>query len=149
MSDPVRAAIVAKLESVPNIGKVHPYQRYADDMEKLAQLFVIEKQLLGWYVARKGIAEERDGCQRRVTVDWQIVGFRGWSDADQSQLLFDDLVDAIREAFRTTKKLGDAEPRGPSKAGIQVEDDDSVLFANVLCHRVRLALQTTQFIDVT
>lgn len=149
MSDLVRAAIVAQLNAIDGIGRVHAYQRYAADMGKMAELYKAEDgQLRGWLVRRGTVAEKKAGSKHIETVRWTLQGFMALADANQTELLFDSLVDTIREQFRDNRTLGIAglTTIGEDAAGVQVDESEPVLFANVLCHSAKLSLTTERFI---
>jgi len=146
---PLRAAIKAKLQGVAGVDKVYDYERYAKTNSELVQLYTSSGRLHGWHFYREATVEEDlDNSEVRRVVRWKIRGFMALDDADQTGLIFDDLVEAIADAFRTDPTLGGAclankdleQEFGPS--GIQVESIVPVMFANVLCHRAELSLST-------
>ncbi|HYE35503.1 hypothetical protein [Methylocaldum sp.] len=153
MADAIRTAIVAKLNSVADIGRVHAYERYANQMADLSALYAWDagsgqKQLRGWFARRVGIQESKPSEPTfRETITWQIRGYLALSDAAASELAFDDLIDAIRAAFRADDTLGGAVATCwiDDEAGIQSDDAGPVLFANVLCHSARLILKTRRY----
>lgn len=150
MTAPIRNAIVAKLNTVANIGRVHAYERYANQMADLSTLYAWDigggqKQIRGWFVRRVGIRESKPSESLfREDISWQIRGYMALSDAAASELAFDDLIDAIRTAFRADDTLGGAVDTCwiHEEAGIQMDDAGPVLFANLLCHSARLILKT-------
>lgn len=150
MTASIRTAIVARLNTVPGIGRVHAYERYANQLGDLAALYAWDagggqKQLRGWFVRRVGIRESHPSESLfREDIAWQIRGYMALSDAAESELAFDGLIDAIRAAFRTDDTLGGAVDTCwiNEEVGIQMEDAGPVLFANVLCHSARLILKT-------
>jgi hypothetical protein len=82
------------------------------------------------------------------SIDWQIRGFMGLDDATQSELVMEDLIDALRDRFRADSTLGGVITKtgalGSTKdRGIQLEDFGPVLFGGVLCHGARIGLNTT------
>lgn len=149
--NPIRAAIVATLEAVPDIGVVHARERNANDLAKLKQLYFSEphQDVRGWFVRRVRIRETGILQPRYLEViDWQIRGVMGFNDAKESELAMDDLVDAVRARFRADPTLGGAITKtgllGADKdRGLQLVDAGPVLFGGVLCHGVRLDLTTT------
>lgn len=156
----VRAAIVACLQSVPNVGRVHAYQRYAARMPDLAAQYVGSvdgrEQLRGWYVSRVSRLETAPVPGRRsVTCEWDIRGYMALADADESERVFDNLVEAICEAFRADETLGGTVAAtvfagegngGPEAAGPQAVEIQPVMFAGVLCHGARLKLTTRWYL---
>lgn len=149
----IRAAIVAKLETVPGIGRVHGYERFADRKSELADLYVAGGQLLGWNVRRIATAETSPAIGRTVvTHRWRIRGFMALADEAASEIAFDTLIEAIGDAFRDDDTLGGTvatcivEEGSAPQAGIQVEDSGPVDFAGVLCHAAQLSLATRHFL---
>ena len=148
MSDQVRSAIVTTLSSIPGIGQVHAYERYAQNDAGMKLFYGnADGQLRGWFVRRKTIKETRQGGAKEL-VSWQIRGYMSLSDATQSEILFDDLIDSIRAAFRANRTLN-----GTVRViiydegdGLQVQDTGPVLFAGVLCHAATLVLSTERLL---
>ncbi|URX63257.1 hypothetical protein KR767_04090 [Luteibacter anthropi] len=144
----IRSAIVAKIQSIPDVGVVHAYERYATAMDKLKSLYVAPggDRLLGWFVRRQAIAESSaNGRARIVDTTWRVQGVMALNDSDRSELLFDDLIEALRDAFRIDTTLGGlckAPIPAGEPAGLQLIDAGTVMFAGVLCHGARLALRT-------
>lgn len=143
-----RAAIVAKISSVPGIGRVHGHERYLQDQEQLKALYVSGDQLLGWYAQRQKTAESSPSLGRYIEqTRWKIQGFMGLADdeADPSELRFDALIEALRDAFRRDETLGGTVsstvlPDGT--AGLQLEASGPVVFCGHLCHGATFSLTT-------
>lgn len=152
----IRAAIVAKFNTVPNIGEVHGYERYAKSEADFRSLYVAtiagQPLIRGWYVRRLATREVSAivGVSMRVTT-WRIVGYHGLDDATESETVFDDLIEAACDAFRVDPTLGgvvadlcDLTSGAEDKPqGLQVEDFAQVLLSQKLCHRAQLALTTS------
>lgn len=150
--DQIRAAIAGKLSAVPNVGRVHDYERYAAQGGEMKALYVATiagaPQLRGWFVRRVRTREDSDDLGRYVvTHGWQIRGYLALDDAAASEKTFDALVEAIRDAFREDENLGGlvSSTVVEDAAGAQVEDSAPVLFAGVLCHSARLRLATRHY----
>lgn len=148
--DPVRAEIVARLSAIPDIGRVHPYQRFAERLSDLAALYAYNSQLRGWYVHRAALvrtSENRSVEVERVT--WQIKGYMAVADVKATALTFDDLLDAVREAFRLDHLDGTTEvyfrDDEGEQAGLAVQASALCMFAGVLCHSATCSLQSKQF----
>lgn len=144
-STAIRTAIAAKLNTVVGIGKVQDYERYTDKMGALRVLYTWEKQLRGWHVRRVRQRRTSKSLGRTVVITrWQIRGFLALKDQDQTEKVMDDLVDDIIAAFAADEDLDGvvSDTVVNDEAGIQLEDSGPVRFADVLCHGVRLALNT-------
>lgn len=145
----IRAAIVTLLASVPGIGVVHAYERYAADRTRLRALYTGgvagQELLLGWFVRRSAFSVARLTPGRRtVTTTWQITGYMSLADAAETELYIDALVDAIAAAFEARPTLDGLviHRREADPAGITLESATPVMFAGVLCHAVQLQLIT-------
>jgi len=148
----IRAALVSRLQAVPEIGVVHGYQRYTANLRDMPALYTSEiggvRQLRGWYVSRKRTEEtSRVPGAYAVTHEWEIRGYMALLDAAQSEIVFDGLVERIREVFRGEDALGGLvgsivfDEEDGSQAGVQAHLEP-VMFAGVLCHAARLSLRT-------
>lgn len=142
MSLAIRNAIVARLASVPGIGAVYQYERFAADDKKFRALYAQGATLLGWHVRRVG---RREFCDMNIVeTDWEIRGFSALSDGDESELAFDALLDAIFDAWRADPTLNGAVfyPRDDEAMVPTLADSGPVMFAGVLCHSARLRIST-------
>lgn len=65
-------------------------------------------------------------------------------DETQSELAFDNLIEAARDAFREDETIGGAVETTTvdGQAGLQLDDSGPSMFAGVLCHHARLSLAT-------
>lgn len=153
----VRNAIVDKLRSVADIGVVHEYQRYATSLADLKALYLSteHESIRGWYVSRAKSRETDRIMTRSVeTTTWIINGVLALSDGAASELVADDLVEAIRDAFAADDDLGGAvdqcgvpKPGGSTQeTGIQLVDFGPVMFGGVLCHGIKLQLTTIRYL---
>lgn len=149
-----RAAIVAQLQAVPGIGRVHSYQRYAREEAAFQALYLYEpvpgtRRLRGWQLSRVAVAERLAGLGRTLNEHtWELRGYLALHDAEASELAFDQLVEDIRAALRADPGLGGlnvAEPLGEDD-GWQMRDAGPVLFCGVLCHSALLTLQTREYV---
>lgn len=148
-----RAAIVAVINSVADVGHVHDRERYARDESGFRALYQFTPQggapqLRGWWVRRvqtdESSADTGDGL---VCHTWQVRGYMAFNDPDGSELVFDDLIEQIRDAVRADLTLGGVCDLGPVEPmeGMQVLDAGPVMFAGVLCHSVVLQLKTWSY----
>ncbi|MGE0256910.1 MAG: hypothetical protein AB7N54_19975 [Alphaproteobacteria bacterium] len=144
----IRDAIVAIIAGVADVGVVHAYERYAERLGELKELYVADGQVRGWIVRRIS-RRERQAAIGRYVVDtrWQVRGYMSLKDADESELDFDDRIDAIVDAFRADETLGGvvATTIVDNAAGLQIEDTGPVMFAGVLCHSARGLLTTRHY----
>jgi hypothetical protein len=152
----IRTAIVGTLQAVPDIGRVHAYQRYAHNLQHLAALYRSEahEQLRGWNVSRVATGESGNRQAHNVEiVQWRVLGVMALNDLEASELAFDQLIEAVRNQFAQDETLGGtvAQCSDPDNAdgesGIQLEDMSPGMFAGVLCHLARLRLLTVRYLD--
>lgn len=150
----IRSAIVAKIQTVPDVGIVHDYERYLKDLAKLRELFETPGPgggiLRGWLVRRVGTREVSTSIGRNHVINrWQIRGYMALSDKEASEKAFDLIIEQIRDAFRADENLGgviDSIVMTDGVAGIQVDDSGPVMFGSVLCHGARLSLNTSHYL---
>lgn len=150
----IRAALVGAIASIPDVGVVHSRERYVRDEAKFRQLFVpagVEpQQVRGWWVRRTGTSRRALNLANGVVLhEWAIRGYMALNDEQASELVFDDLVEAIATTVPQDPTLAPMCDPGPTPAddtnGIQVADAGPVLFCGVLCHSAVLSLKTWQF----
>jgi hypothetical protein len=150
--DDIRAAIVARVATVPDIGIVHDYQRYAMQMSGFEQLYITEidgeRELRGWHVTLTATEETSSSRGRYEIVHiWSLRGYRALNDESGSEKLFDAQVEELRDAFRDDETLGGVVDSTvlPQGAGLQLAEKVPVMFAGVLCHMARLVLRTRHY----
>lgn len=146
--DQIIAAIVTRLQALPDAGIVHDRLRYAADAKRLKDLFVSAGRLRGWTVRRRSTLETAQGRGRNhVQHTFEIVLVVGWNDEDSASE-FDRLIEAARDAFRADDDLGGlvattGAGEGPgSTIGLQLEDSQPAMFAGALVHLGQMALTT-------
>lgn len=147
MADPIRDAIVATLAAIPDIGKVHSYQRYSARTKDLVDIYAYNGQLRGWFLRRFSVIDKDVSLgARQETTNWYIRGYMALDDAAQSELVFDGLLDAIRAAFRAEWLPGNLGSTVihriyNEQVDISVDETGPVMFAGVLCHSARCSLK--------
>lgn len=149
--DDIRAAIVAELNAITDIGIVHDYERYAAREGDFRTLYLYDlgaggQQIRGWYVRRLSTVQTREVMGSHEDIHrWLIRGFMAIDDATASEKTFDTLIEAIRERFRANNNLGGliASVYSPDGKGVELEESQPVLFGGVLCHSARFRLYTS------
>jgi len=139
----IRDAIKTILSGVAGIGVVHTRERFATDQTALKNLYVKDGILNGWIIKRVATPEARDtmgGTIRRYR--FRIRGYYAFADhevdASSSEQIFQALIEAICDTFRTIPYLNAAAPEGSDP--VQVVEVLNVSFAGVLAHAVDLDL---------
>ncbi len=154
----IRTALVALVASVEDIGQVHAYERYAREEGRFRRLFLFTplatgiEQVRGWWLRRTATEERSLGVGRNLEINtWQIRGYMALNDAEASELEFDALVEALRDAVRADPTLGGVCMQSPiadgnNTDGLQVLEIAPVLFCGVLCHSAVLELKTWSYL---
>lgn len=152
-----RSALLELLRAVPAVGVVHANERYAENERGFKQAyqfaheesgidaFDVEPHIRGWYLRRTATVEGTTNGRILNVHTWTIRGYLSFQDAIGSELIFDDLVERMRDAVRYSTSLGlpgliGAQPF--DERGMQVESAGPVLFSGVLCHSASLQLKT-------
>lgn len=156
----IRAAIGARIAAIPEIGLVHPYERYAIKDAQLLALMLwhpapeAQPELRGWNIHRSAFRGYRQTSRvTRIETDWRIAGFMALQDARQTEILMDILVDQVRAAINSDLTLGGlVEAPAPDQTtpwGVQCPESGPYMYGGVLCHGVRLTLTTTHYVDAS
>lgn len=152
-----RTALYTLIASVPGIGQVHDRERYVRDEARFRQLYTVNingaDQLRGWWLRRASTTEATLAVGRRLEVHtWHIRGYMALADEAGTELVFDELIEALRDAVRHTADYpGSNVPWQPAPFdsptdGLQVLDSGPVLFCGVLCHSALLELKTLNYL---
>lgn len=150
----VRAGLKTRFEAIAGIGIVHDYERYTREASKLAELYKTtvdgQTRLRGMHFRLRRAEETFTGLNRwHVYRHWAGRFFMAIDDADESEKLFDNVIEAIQDSFR-------ADPYVPGTANqvqVRADEDESgivlaesapVLFCGVVCHAANLTFRTEQ-----
>jgi len=141
----IRDAIKDIMDGIEHIGQVHSYERYA---KRSADFKVFYKdpdwdQIRGWHIRRTATAvtaDTMDSDEEEYT--FEIKGYMSLSDDNESERVFDELIESIRHTFIQHNTLNNTVEtcRTPSQAGIQVVATGHVMLVGVLCHEAVLSL---------
>lgn len=143
----ILTAIKALLETVSGIGIVHKSQRLTTDWTSFVKQFVDDDGFInGWTISRRTSPETyKTNTQAERKYTFVIRGFRGVQDAAEphSELVFQELVEAVCDVFRADYDLGEAcEFHGP----LQVNVVDYRMFGGVLCHYAEAELTAQELL---
>ncbi len=149
----IRKAIANKIFAVDPAIAVHDYERYTKQMSDLVAMYKSgdPPRLNGYHVRKVGTREVFvDTGRWSVWHRWRIRGLMALKDADETEKLFDEQLEAIRDAFRDDDDLGgliltSIDDRS-GEAGIQVLEQKPVMFGDALCHWAELGLTTQHLI---
>lgn len=149
-----RTALAALVAAVPSVGVVHAFEPYAKTQSDFQAHYIwtapdTSKQLRGWHIRRTATRERALGLGRTLNAHtWRITGYMALDDNGATEPVFDELVEAIRRAYRLDPVLGGASQLGPADgAGIDVTDSKPVVFCGVLCHSATLQCTTHAYLD--
>src|SRR5690606_17536650 len=131
-----------------NIGVVQIHERYATQLSELKTLYqaVPGGPLAGWFITRRSTREIGINIPAYLeVVGWELRGFMALNDAAASELVFDDVIEGIRDAIRADLTLGGTVLKcgllqANAERGVQLDDAGPVMFAGVLCHGARIRL---------
>lgn len=150
MSDlDIRLKIKEVIERVPNYGIVHEYGRWTADWNKFLALFQdpISRRILGWEITRRAAPGAYiSTIEEEFVAQYRISGYMGIQDADRTDILFNALIDLIREEFRKDMTLGGL---NQGAQGFSVEIIDERMFGSVLCHHCEIVIPITTYTPST
>lgn len=152
----IRTAILATVATVPELGRLHDRERYIREERLFRELYLHTvpggEQLRGWWLRRSATEELDINIARTINVHtWLLRGYMALDDDAGTELVFDDLVEAIRSAVRADPTFGGVCQAGPlsdkdNTNGVQVTDAGPVTFCGVLCHSAVLQLRTWSYL---
>ncbi len=153
--DTHRAALVALLLSVPDIGRVHESVRFAREESDFHQHYVWALQggmhhVRGWHLGSPTTARSSWGMGRvRLRHTWPIRGYLSLNVDERSSVVMDRLCEAIGQAHEADRTLGGVstaeEALDGGLSGLQKVEAGEVLFCGVLCHSALLQLETWEY----
>ena len=147
----VKAQIAAVLKTVNGMGQVYTYRRNLS-AEKDQALLVAGGRLHVWFVSRENTALTDQSVNEGLVQQQDsmlVEGFMGVKDEDDTEEIFDGLVDDVLKAVNADRRPTNS--GGTSLAGtVEVCSTPSVRkmeFANygqssVLCHHVEITMKT-------
>jgi hypothetical protein len=150
----IRAALVARIGSVPQVGVVHDRERYLKNEAAFRSLYVasgVSPQLRGWWLRRAATERRALNMSRRLVIHtWHVRGYMALADDAGTELVFDELIESIAAALDSDPTLGGLTDPAPlnqqdSREGLQVTDCGPVMFCGVLCHSAVLELRTWNY----
>jgi len=141
----IRNTLKALLLTVDGIGVVHDYERWSANWSDLLKHYESYGRLNGWALSRKASPSEWTAmpeAERRHTI--QITGIYSLNDAAASELVFQDLIEAIVD------QVNRAVVADPTFGGacltaspLEVKTVEPRMFGEVLCHYCELTITVT------
>ena len=141
--------IAARLATVANIGRVHAFQRYLKSREQIDSEFIDSSlgRHNGWTISRESFPEHEQSCNLKNTrvSHYVLRGFMSVEDAQATELLFQQVIDDVCDAFRPQDNLSETveliKPiKGRSIGYTWLGKPDSGIF----CHGAELELQVQE-----
>jgi hypothetical protein len=137
----IRHELVAIIEGVTGIGKVHNYLRWSDKYSTFLNLFKDDNDKInGVMVTRDKTDEEYSGGGRTSEREHniKIICIYGLEDGEQTEIYFQDtIVEGICAKLRAQKTLNNRTAfLGPP----QVKVVEPRKFGNVLCHYAEITV---------
>ena len=138
----IRTAIYNILSGITDIGKVYDYERWAADWSKFINLFKTTisgvDQIRGWEIGRRSAGEKPFTIGLNLRDHGFVIrGYMRVNNASASEKTFNNLIEAVADAFRNNFTLNGA---AESHDYIQAVPIDFRVFGNVLCHYAELSL---------
>ncbi len=139
----IRAAIKTALEGVSGIGTVHDYERWANDWNDFLALYKTSaNKINGWTITRQRTTEAHaSSSHTERTHYFKIRGIYALNDADETEILFQALIEAICDAFRALYRI---DSTAMNNEPIQVDLVENRMFGRVLCHYTELTLEVVE-----
>lgn len=148
----IRTQIKAILETVPGIGVVHDYERYARSLADQLALMRKDGVVNGWIVHRErtGSRQITMGINGQIerTHAYLIAGLFEMDDEAGSEKAFQEILDGIFAAFKGNHTLN-----GTATAHDQIQIDEVTIcleneFGSDLFHVAECTLNVTERVDI-
>jgi hypothetical protein len=140
----IRDAIVAIVSAVPGVGLFHEREKYTKTTSKLKDFYVTEGQIAGGFVRRVARRKESPDAGHTFVVftTWELHYFCGFQEGADSEVEFDELLDAIDTAFDADQTLGGTVDTTVTdeQSGLRLLTSQPAMFAGVLVHYAKLRL---------
>ncbi|WP_102798968.1 hypothetical protein [Bowmanella denitrificans] len=133
----LRDDLLARLNTVPNMGQMHGYERYASNQTVLANLYKSGDTLRGGFI--RWLRGKNTGTWERYQT-WELVMLQGWNDEQASQVEFDNRIDVLMAGFNRDTRVGDWYAVDEGAQGWQLLKNQPALVAGVLCHHATLQI---------
>ena len=137
----IRNAIITKLKAITGVGKVHNYQRYANQQSDLKAFYLDDDKILGWLLRRASFKKTAIAdAIYSIRSSWELHGYMSLRDEKQTELLFDALVDLVQLKLSNDPTFGGIASWVENyelKATLE-----PVMFCGILCHSVTITFNS-------
>ena len=141
--------ITSRLAAVPNVGRVHHYQRNLNALETVKAEFFDHNlgRIAAWTCSRESFTDTQSSNIENTRVStWVLRGYMSVEDSQATEVLFQQVIDNICEAFRPQDDLGDTveliQPVQARTIGYSMLGKPD---SGILCHSAELVLQVQEF----
>lgn len=150
----IRDGIVAVLNTVPNIGRVHPYIRFAARADEMLSLFKATingvDQIRAWTVSLESTdLEYRTPTKRLGTFNYVIHGYLGLDDGAATEETFLDLCEAVVLTLQKQDGFGAATELVRGIEDVNIRAANHIEFGSTLCHHCEVAVRVNVELDIT
>lgn len=135
----LRDGTVARVQLVPNVGLVYARPRFAGDWSTYLNLFKTTvqdvEQIRAWTVSRDEVAVEpaRYGADTE-TYQFIVRGFMSFHDEEDTDGIFNDLIDEVIHSLNGRKDLDSAAVVDYAVGPASLRLNELRSFGAVLCH---------------
>ena len=141
----IRALIYAVVNNVADAGQVYDHFRWSNDVTSLYDLYktTIDStaQLRGWALKWLGMDQVQESLGRddkdiQRLYHWRLDGWLGLDDSADTEVTFDNLVEAVCESLDGSTSINNADVclyREPTDCAV-----DEVIFAGNVCHHAAI-----------
>ena len=140
-----RTQLIARLKALNTLGQLHEFERYSKNISDLAKLYsqngIVAGGFLRWSTAKTSMYALGAFERRHV---FELVLIRGWNDAEQSQLVFDQSIEQLQSAFEADHQVGDWRCIDNDAFGFELMRNEPAMFANVVVHYAVLRIVLTK-----
>lgn len=140
-----RTQLITRLKALNTLGQLHEFERYSKNTSDLAKLYahngIVAGGFLRWTTAKTSMYALGAFEHRHV---FELVLIRGWNDAEQSQLVFDQSIELLQTSFETDQRVGDWICTESDAFGFELVRNEPAMFAGVLVHYAVLRIVLTK-----
>lgn len=140
-----RTQLIARLKALNTLGQLHEFERYSKNISDLAKLYsqngIVAGGFLRWSTAKTSMYALGSIEHRHV---FELVLIRGWNDAEQTQLVFDQSIEQLQAAFEADHRVGDWSCMDSGAYGFELARNEPAMFAGVLVHYAVLRIVLTK-----
>lgn len=137
--------IAAKLATVANVGQVHNFQRnFTDSNQFLAECVdTVNQRVAFWTISRETFTDtQSSNYENTYVATWILRGHMAVKDSNETELIFQQVIDDVREEFRPQSTLSDSvELTRPIQGRIIGYQSVHEAF----CHVCELTFETQEF----